>query len=124
MRFLLAISKIFLISLLLIFTLAACGDGNKDTGEESSDNSTSSENRPSSIVTGATDNDEEFNVSDIFGNDSSSSGTSSESGSSASSGSSSSGSSDSGNGSQSSSSSGSSSSGINYEDPSVWTDPV
>ena len=110
MRFILKVSGIFLLSLILIFTLVACGGKNKEQGgEENKGNSSLNENN-SSVITGATDNGDGLNINDIFGDDSSSqTETSSDSSSSSVS--------DSG-------SSSNSSSGINYNDPSIWTDPV
>ena len=122
MRFIFKVGVVFIVSLLLIFVLAACGD--KDKNEDGGDASKGN----SSVVIGNTDDGSSINVDDIFGND----GSSSESSSGSSSGSSSSNVSD-GNDSassevssddSSSDDSGNNSSGINYDDPSIWTDPV
>ena len=123
MRYILKICIIFVISLLLIFSMAAC------KRNITPDNSGSSENASvSSIITGSTDNsndDTHLDINDIFGSSSSSSNDSSASSSSSSS---SSGMSDTSNSSNSSDTTGSNSSttssGINYDDPNVWTDPM
>ena len=124
MRYILKICIIFVISLLLIFSLAAC------KRNITPDDSGSSENASvSSIITGSTDNsnddDTHLDINDIFGSSSSLSNDSSASSSSLSSSSDTSDTSSSSNSSDTTgSNSSTTSSGINYDDPNVWTDPM
>ncbi len=134
MRFVFKIGIIFVISLLLIFSLTAC-KGKKNPDNSGSDDTSSGSKETLSVITGSTDNggsgdDAHLDISDIFSStDASSSNPSSSSDSSgdvnSSDSSSGSSSSDSSNDSNTSDSSNSqSSSGIDYNDPNVWTDPV
>ncbi len=118
MRFIFKVGVVFIVSLLLVFVLAACGD--KDKNEDGGDASKGN----SSVVTGNTDDGSSINVDDIFGNDGSSYEPSSESSSSNVSDGNDSASSEVSSDDSSSDDSGNNSSGINYDDPSIWTDPV
>ncbi|MBR2043260.1 MAG: hypothetical protein IJ946_02855 [Clostridia bacterium] len=124
MRFIFNVIVVFAFSLLLIFTLAACGNKTEDGGNSS----VPSEAPSSSVTSGSTDDDNALDADDIFGTDSSSS--SSSDGSDASDGSESSDSSNSSDTSSDASDASSgdqqdnNSSGIDYDDPSIWTDPV
>ena len=124
MRFILKVSAIFILSLILVFTLVACGGkDNEQGGNDNNDNASLNENN-SSVITGATDNNGGIDINDIFGGGSDSQSGSSSDTSSGSSNDSSQNPSGSVGGSDSSLDSSNNSSGINYDDPSIWTDPV